>query len=226
MNTRVVQLVVSRADPSRVASAIARAPDEFLPIENAIASRNDPFDQSTADELAQLPRDDLTNGAELLGQRLLCHADRDRRPAARFGPAEEKFDETCVDGSGGTIVEPVDEQADTGRKSSGNQKGKSRLLGDRGLELAAREKRATSCGGRDGGRRVHAPFNERNLRKRAAGAFRVDDVLPPTRASDDSDFALEHDEPSARLASGEEQDFVRREGDLSTAIGERLDERR
>src|SRR5690349_13019650 len=94
----------SRAGPSRVASAIAGALSQCLSIDNAIAPRHDPLDQSAAFELAQLPRDDLTHGPQLLGQRLLCHPDRHRRPTARFRSAEEKVDESCVDGSSGTIV--------------------------------------------------------------------------------------------------------------------------
>src|ERR1041385_4489204 len=111
--TEIAGVSANSLGASRAAlSDIAHARGQRFPIGDAIASAGHAFEESELAEAAQLSRDDFADGAQLFGERLLRHAQRDGRRPRRLRTIEQKLGETGVDGLSRAFVQAIDEASD------------------------------------------------------------------------------------------------------------------
>ena len=197
---------------------------ERLPIADSVAPSAHALDQPLPAERAQRTRNDFAHRPELLSERVLGHAERNRRRAGELRPAEQKLDEPRVDGARGALVQPLDEESHARRKSTRDEKRDRRMFGDRRLERLTGEQ-GTACGrSGDRGRGMRTALDQGDLGQCAAGRLGVHDVLPRAGSAHDADESVEHDEPSSRQTAREEDHLVRGKTNLDSATRERVDD--
>ena len=149
-----------------------------LRVHNAIASSAQRFEYPLSNKVLDLARNDFANRAQLLGQPLLCHADRDAVSAVRlFETGGNEFSESALHAPG-AFVESLDQSPNAKCETAVDQESDLWALGDRAFERRPVEQRAPRRFGGDAGRGMSLARKQRDFAHRAADAFRVDDVLP------------------------------------------------
>jgi len=144
----------------------------------------------------ELAHDHLADGAQLLSELLLRHAEGDRRPPTRVGARDQEFREARRYRTERSTVEPLDELPDASREPLEQNERRVRARAQRCRQRLSIDHRADRRLGGDCRRGVPATCEERDLAQRTAGALDVHHLRASARAADDAHLSLEHDHQS------------------------------
>jgi hypothetical protein len=174
-----------------------------------------------SNEVPDLARNYFANSAQLLGEALLRHADRD---AVSTGRAVEtigqKLSESALH-TPGAFVESLDQSTNAKCETAIDQEADLGALGDRSFEGRPIEQSASRWFGGDAGCGMSLARKQGDFPHRSANAFRVYDVLPSTGLADDAHASLQDHVPTAWRASGEKDDCTSGILDLNRSFRQR-----
>jgi hypothetical protein len=192
-----------------------------LRVHNAIASSAQGLEYPLSNEILDLARNNFANGAQLLGEALLRHADRDAVSTSRALEAiGKKLSESALH-TPGAFVESLDQSTNAKCETAIDQETDLRALRDRSFEGRPIEQRASRRFGGDAGCGMSLARKQRDFAHRSANAFRVYDVLSSAGLADDAHASLQDHVPTARRASGEKDDRTGRILDLDGSFRQR-----